>query len=80
MRSLSFLKIGSGATTAAVVEQKKANNAPLVAGKQLPTPDSKPKAKEAAVAAKTPIYKDYVVVAVIMAISALAGALIRGLF
>ena len=58
---------------------KKANNAPLVAGKQLPTPDSKPKTKEA-VAAKTPIYKDYVVVAVIMGISALAGALIRGLF
>ena len=67
------------ATTAAVVEQKKANNAPLVAGKQLPTPDSKPKAKEV-VATKTPIYKDYVVVAVIMGISALAGALIRGLF
>lgn len=68
--------VGNSSNATVVAEQKKINNAPLVAGKQINT-ESKPQPKSE-VKAAAPLYKDYLVLGAVGVISLIAGIVLRG--
>lgn len=67
--------VGSAASTANAIEQKKAVNGPLIAGKEL---SAKPEQKQPKPSNnKMPIYKDYAVLGFVVVISVLVGLFLR---
>ena len=74
---INLLKnVSSGASSANTIEQKKIANGPLVAGREIgkkPESKAQPKVENS----KTPLYKDYAILGVVVVVSMLAGILLK---